>query len=135
MKYSGEFLWGLTEAEYHTLKDVKPKAMKVINTSEGVRYICQFTACDGEFTSATGAVLHEAEHQGQKLIASQGDEDFTPPELVLAEHLRAQQKAQEQQALARERGEKIQDVIDSGAQKEQDNKSQKAFRTAQRQVV
>ena len=138
--YAGTFLWGVTEEEYNKLKDLKPKTMKISNTSEGVRYLCQYTGCDGEFTSRTGAVLHESEHMGQTLIEF-NDENFTNPIFETAQDLRAKKLAAKtgervvtKLALMEEQ-KMIQEQLDKMAKTEQSNKAMKASRAAEREAT
>ena len=58
-----EFLVGLTEAEYKVLSSRKPKHVKVVFTSEGVRWQCKL--CDNHAMTGHGAIKHEwIEHFG-----------------------------------------------------------------------
>jgi len=137
MKYSGTFLWGVTEAQYSKLRDLRPKAMKVVNTSEGVRYMCQFTGCDGEFTSRTGAVLHEMEHQGDNRIEID-ERNYIKPIFETAESIRAKkvlahrtEKVTNKVRLIEEQ-RLIQEQLDKIAETEKSGQTSKAAQTAHR---
>lgn len=141
MKYTGVFLWGVTEEQYQLLANLRPRNMRIVNTSDGVRYYCQYSGCDLEFTSATGAILHETgEHQGKPIIEI--DEDaFDKPRLTLAEELRASKKIQRARTEIKAREadkelvERVQAELDQAAAIDAGEKKRHAEKVNERQVV
>jgi len=137
LSYGGSFLWGLSEEEYRKIKDLRPKSMKVMNTSEGVRYLCQYTGCDDEFTSRTGAVIHETEHQGSPIITPQ-DKNFLNPVFETAESVQVKKDAAKlhekviSKARLMEEQKLIQEQLDRMGAEEKAGQALKQVRTAQR---
>ncbi len=62
--YVGEFYEGVTPDQWKSLQYMNPRMVRVMHTSEGVRWDCQFPACRVNTTSAIGALMHEIEHFG-----------------------------------------------------------------------
>lgn len=141
IKYTGTFLWGVTEEQYLILSKLRPRNMRIVNTSEGVRYYCQYSGCDLEFTSATGAILHETgEHQGKPIIEI--DEDsFDKPWLVLAEEIRAAKKLRQVRVETKAREadkelvERVQAELDQAATIDAGEKKRHAEKVSERQVL
>ena len=65
--FCNQFLHELTEDQFNRLQHVQPKRSSFRITSEGPMYICGFTSCNNTYSSGTAMVMHELEHQGQKL--------------------------------------------------------------------
>lgn len=142
LKYNGVFLWGLTEKEFDRLSRLSPKAAKKMNTTDGVRYQCQFTGCDDELTSATAAVLHEAEHQGRlEQLIEPDDNKYLKPLIISGDVLRARRQlnkgVNEKKSLEMEREmlAEAQRLLDEQARVNEAEKSRHKMRAAQRRAA
>lgn len=140
-KYTGYFLWGVTEDEFQRLKDLEPRAAKKMNTTEGPRFFCQYAGCDAELSSRVASVLHEAEHQGRRdeLIAPNEDK-FSSPRLVSGEVERARRKLakmQEQKRASDEEAalmEKVQADLDEQGAMVKNEQRRHAVKAAQKEA-
>lgn len=69
VNFAVHFYVDVDEREWSILRSMTPKMVKGMQTTEGVRYACQFTGCLETFTSIMAGLLHETEiHQGEDLL-------------------------------------------------------------------
>lgn len=65
INYSGEFLHEVTEEAWKKLSTMGPQMCKVMQTTGGPRWRCNFPRCrEEEFTTSLSALLHEVSHFG-----------------------------------------------------------------------
>jgi len=68
-KFYGTVYHQVTEEQWKTLANVRPKVAKPMHTRRGVVWHCQFIGCRDTHTSRLAAACHEAKHQGIDLFA------------------------------------------------------------------
>lgn len=67
-RYVGEFLVGLTEAQWAAMEFMDPQFSRVRQTTRGPRWTCTALACGHASISKISAMEHEAEHKGLSFL-------------------------------------------------------------------